>query len=241
MTVELHVDLDGQIAEILLNAPAGNSLDRDGIESLTRILADVADRSAVRCVIISGAGETFCSGRIRDRSRTTEVEIAGDLQPILDCNDALDRARVPVIAAVEGAALGFGFGLSIQSDLAIASRDARFALTELAHGIPPLIVLSYLFRFLPYKVAFELALSGREIDASEALRLGLVTEVVPAGGALDRAREQARVIAQLDPEAVGLLRRFSRESASLNDPELAASGASRIAALLAASALHEQH
>src|SRR6202012_4032040 len=117
--------------------------------------------------------------------------------------------------------------------VAIVAEDATFALTELAHGIPPLIVLSYLFRLLPYKVAFDLALTGRHVGAIGAQHLGLATEIRPAGACLARAREIATHIATLDPRAVLLLRTFSRQNAALLNEAAASEGAARIAVLLA--------
>jgi enoyl-CoA hydratase/carnithine racemase len=230
---ELQLADDGRVAEIVLRAPRENSLDRAAIEELQQMLEGIASSARVRAVIISGADGNFCSGRVRDPVLLTEEEIATDLRPILQLNHLLDTFPIPVIAAVEGVAFGFGFGLAALCDVAIVAEDATFALTELAHGIPPLIVLSYLFRFLPYKVAFDLALTGRHVGAIGAQHLGLATEIRPAGVCLARAREIAEHIASLDARAVLLLRTFSRQNAALLNETAAGEGAGRIAALLA--------
>jgi len=238
MAHEVDLDGEGAVAEIVLRGPQGNSLDREGIEQLRASLLELRGSEALRAVIVAGADGGFCAGRLRDRSLTTKDEIATDLAPILALNRVFDSYPVPVIAAVEGQAYGFGFGLAMLSDVAIAGEGARFALTELAHGIPPLIVFSYLFRLVPYKVAFDLSLTGRELDTEEARRLGLLTEIVPDGGALGRARELAALVVQTDPTAIALLKEYSRKNAALVDEDAAVSGADRIAALLAASTPH---
>ena len=233
MPHELNFGNGRRVAEIIISAPSRNSLNRAGIDELHALLSEVASEEEVRVVILSGADENFCAGRLRNMELRTKEEIATDLTPILLMNELLERYPIPVIAAVEGVALGFGFGLATLCDVTIAADDATFALTELAHGIPPLIVLSYFFKFLPYKVAFDLALTGRELDASAAHQLGLVTATCEKGMALRTSRELAANVATMNPEAVRLLRRFSRDSAALIDSDSAAHGADLIAALLA--------
>ena len=168
-----------------------------------------------------------------DMSLVTKNEITTDLEPILAMNARLESYPLPLIAAVEGVAFGFGFGLATLCDVTVVGEGATFALTELAHGIPPLIVLSYFFRFVPYKVGLDLALTGRELDAEAALGLGLATSVCATGSALAAARKTADHIAATDPEAVRLLRRFARDQAALANPVAATYGADQIATLLA--------
>src|SRR6202044_1741474 len=113
-------------------------------------------------------------------------EVAEDLGAILKVNNALNALNVPVIVAIEGHAFGFAFGMTAQSDYAIAAENAVFSLPEMSHGLPPLIVFSYLFRFVPYKRAFELVVTSRQISAQEASDAGIVTDIVPPGTALKR-------------------------------------------------------
>jgi enoyl-CoA hydratase/carnithine racemase len=233
MAHQLRFDDATITAEIVISAPNRNALDRAGILELRALLDEVLEHDQVRTVIITGAGDDFCAGRTRDMSLVTKEEIATDLNPIMELNARLESYPLPIIAAVEGVAFGFGFGLATLCDITIAGEGATFALTELAHGIPPLIVLSYFFKFVPYKVGLDLALTGRELAANEALQLGLVTSTCPDGGALTTARARATQIAAADAEAVGLLRRFARDQADLADPAAASHGAGQLAALLA--------
>jgi enoyl-CoA hydratase len=236
MSHELSFSDDGRVAEIVITSPARNALDRAGIEELHRLLSNIAERDEVRVVILSGAEDNFCAGRIRNMELRSKDEIATDLTPILSMNELLDGFPLPLIAAVEGVALGFGFGLATLCDVTVAADDATFALTELAHGIPPLIVLSYFFQFIPYKVGLDLALTGRELRAADAHQLGLVTTTCPPGAALSTARELAIGIAAVNPEAIRLLRRFARDRARILDSAAATHGADLIAGLLAKEA-----
>jgi enoyl-CoA hydratase/carnithine racemase len=236
MSHQLRFNDTATTAEIEISAPGRNALDRAGIVSLHALFTEVLTHESVRALIVSGADGNFCAGRIRDMSLVTKDEIATDLEPILAMNALLESYPLPVIAAVEGVALGFGFGLATLCDVTVVAEGATFALTELAHGIPPLIVLSYFFKFVPYKVGLDLALTGREVDASEALRVGLATSVAPNGGALGAARTFAEQLAIADAAAVTLLRRFARDQAALADPPTAARGADLVAGLLASKA-----
>ncbi|HEY5274288.1 MAG TPA: enoyl-CoA hydratase/isomerase family protein [Acidimicrobiales bacterium] len=233
MSHQLSFNDSATSAEILISGPARNSLDRAGIMELHVLLDEVLEHDQVRSVVISGADGNFCAGRTRDMSLVTKDEITTDLEPILAMNARLESYPLPLIAAVEGVAFGFGFGLATLCDVTVVGEGATFALTELAHGIPPLIVLSYFFRFVPYKVGLDLALTGRELDAEAAFGLGLATSVCSTGGALAAARKTADHIAATDPEAVRLLRRFARDQAALANPVAATYGADQIATLLA--------
>jgi enoyl-CoA hydratase/carnithine racemase len=144
---------------------------------------------------------------------------------------------VPFVAAVEGRAFGFGCGFSTQCDITIAASDAVFALPEMSHHLPPLVVLSYFGKFVPFKKAFELALTSRQFGAVEAEGLGIVTEIVPPGAALSRALAFARMIAGLDSDSVRLLRGFARRIAGLADDEEARRGIDAMAITLAARAV----
>jgi enoyl-CoA hydratase/carnithine racemase len=232
MSHELTIDEALGAAQVVVHGGEGNALDRTGIEALQRLLEEVAENDAVRSVIVTGAGGTFCAGRTRNMDLYTPEEIITDLNPILELNRALEGYPLPLIAAVEGRAYGFGFGLSTLCDITVVAEDAHFALTELAHGIPPLIVLSYFFKYVPYKVAFDLSLTGREIGAEEALRLGLATSIAKPGTTLEAARGYAAHVSGADPVAIELLRSYSRRAASIANDEIATAGATRIAALL---------
>ncbi len=200
---------------------------------LASALRALAAEVGLRVLLLRGNPGMFCRGRIGAKGLTRASDVAEDLRAILRVNDALDALPAPVVAAVEGEALGFGFGLTAQSDYAVAAEDAVLALPEMSHGLPPLVVLSYLTRFVPYKRAFELAVTSRRISAAEALAADVVTEVVPAGQAVARGMEVARGMAAQDARSVALLRRFARHVAGVHSAHLSEHAVSLMSLLLA--------
>jgi enoyl-CoA hydratase/carnithine racemase len=216
MAIEIAAKGKGVSVVTLAGHDAGNFVYTQDLLDLAALLTTCASDKDLRALVITGRGNNFCSGRVGAKGLTRASEVAEDLGAILKVNNALNALSVPVIVAIEGQAFGFAFGLTAQSDYAIAAENAVFSLPEMSHGIPPLIVFTYLFRFVPYKRAFELAVTSRQISAQEASDAGILTDIVPAGATLQRALEVAEKMAAYDPKALGLLRRFGREAASVH-------------------------
>jgi enoyl-CoA hydratase/carnithine racemase len=103
----------------------------------------------------------------------------------------------------------------------------------MSHGLPPLIVFSYLFRFVPYKRAFELAVTSRQISAREAADAGILTDIVPTGTTLQRALEVAEKMASFDPKALGLLRKFGRKAAEVHSKPMSEHAVALMSVMLA--------
>ncbi|HET7886254.1 MAG TPA: enoyl-CoA hydratase/isomerase family protein, partial [Bradyrhizobium sp.] len=201
MAIEISAQGKGVSVITLAGHDAGNFLYTTDLLDLAELLTTCASDHALRALVITGRDGSFCGGRIGAKGLTKASEVADDLNAILKVNAALNALSVPVIAAVEGKAFGFGFGMTAQVDYAVAADNAVFSLPEMSHGLPPLIVFTYLFRFVPYKRAFELAVTSRQITAKEALDAGILTNIVPAGSALQRALEVANQMAAFDPKA----------------------------------------
>jgi enoyl-CoA hydratase/carnithine racemase len=154
-------------------------------------MSDALDRlavdAAVRVVVVTGAGETFSAGFDLDEFADANVS-----EQLWASSDRWHRRvltfPLPTVAAVNGTALGGGFDLAVMCDLRVAATSARFAHPE--HGVSQ-VVYGPLHDLVGGAVARDLALTGRSIDAAEALRLGLVTRVVPAAAVLDEARAVA--------------------------------------------------
>lgn len=227
---------DGIYGVTFTHTADGNHISSAQLAQFAAALDDVLAKPDLTCVVLAGEGEHFCAGRVGLRGLTSAADVRDDLGLILEVNARLRTSPVPFIAAVEGKALGFGCGFTTQCDIAIAAEDAVFALPEMSHGLPPLIVLSYFAKFVPFKRAFELALTSRHFSAAEAKEIGILTEVVPPGTALARAIEFARTIAALDGESVRLLRAFSRRVAGLSDETEARNAVATMAISLAARA-----
>jgi len=216
MAIEIDARGKGVSVITLAGDDAGNFVYTQDLLDLAAVLTGCASDEDLRALVITGRGNTFCGGRIGAKGLTRASEVAEDLNAILKVNSALNALNVPLIVAVEGQAFGFAFGMTTQADYAIAAEDAVFSLPEMSHGLPPLIVFSYLFRFVPYKRAFELAVTSRQISAKEAADAGILTEIVPTGASLKRAIEVAAKMAAFDPKALGLLRKFGREAAEVH-------------------------
>ncbi|MBO0875659.1 MAG: enoyl-CoA hydratase/isomerase family protein, partial [Pseudonocardia sp.] len=146
------------------------------------------------------------------------VSRADNLRLILRANELLGDFPGVSVAVVRGRALGFGTGLALHSDIALAADTAVLGFDELAAGLPPLVVLTYLYRHVLPKTADELVLTGRRVSATEALTLGLVSRVVPEAD-LDVVAE--RTVTELtgrDPSALRLLKEFARQAKSAEPP-----------------------
>jgi enoyl-CoA hydratase/carnithine racemase len=233
MAIELSTQGKGVSVVTLAGHDAGNFLYTQDLLDLTEVLATCASDKDLRALVITGRNNTFCGGRIGAKGLTRASDVAEDLNAILKVNAALNALSVPVIAAVEGQAFGFGFGMTAQVDYAVAAENAVFSLPEMSHGLPPLIVFTYLFRFVSYKRAFELAVTSRQVSAKEALEAGILTEVVPPGATLMRALEVANQMAAFDPKAMGLLRRFGRESAEVHSRHMSEHAVALMSVMLA--------
>jgi enoyl-CoA hydratase/carnithine racemase len=215
MAIEIEAKGKGVSVVTLAGNDAGNFMYTQDLLDFAALLTTCAADKDLRALVLTGRGSNFCSGRIGAKGLTRASEVAEDLGAILKVNNALNALSVPVISAIEGHAFGFAFGITAQSDYAVAAENAVFSLPEMSHGIPPLVVFTYLFRFVPYKRAIELAVTSRQITAQEALDAGILTDVVAPGAALKRALEVADKMASFDPKAMGLLRKFGREAADV--------------------------
>jgi enoyl-CoA hydratase/carnithine racemase len=206
----VDVEDRGPVRVLWLDRPARRNalsaaLLRDLIAHWDRAEAD----AAVHAVVLAGRGGTFCSG--------------GDLSDGLDAPGALAahegrglvvelflrfaRSGTPVVAAVEGAALGGGCGLMAATDLVVAASDARIGLPEIRLALFPWIVLAVLRRDVPRKVLFEWAMTGEPVDAARAREVGLVNRVVAPGTAVDEAVTLATSIAGRSPAIVAMGKR----------------------------------
>ena len=183
----IRYELDGHVARVTLDRPnVLNAVDRAAHQELQRVWADIEASSDVRVVVLTGAGDrSFCVGADVSAAGVdkTGMEYWADLDPDgfggLSLRESLD---VPVIARVNGYALGGGMEMVLGCDIVVAAETARFGLTEPRIGRLPLDGgMVRLARRIPYTQAMGLLLTGRKAPAAEMYRLGLVNEVAPAG------------------------------------------------------------
>ncbi|WP_407538825.1 enoyl-CoA hydratase-related protein [Deinococcus radiomollis] len=191
----------GPILVLRLNRPqVRNALNAELVAALhTELLAAQGD-AQVRCVVLCGAGKAFSAGAdlkaLQDLGRASSEDNKADSQRLADLLHLIYTGRLPVVAAVEGAAVAGGAGLASACDLVVAGEGAKFGYTEVRLGFVAAIVMVFLLRSVGEKHARELLLTGRLVTAQEAYRMGLINELVPDGGAEARALELAAEIAQ---------------------------------------------
>jgi 2-(1,2-epoxy-1,2-dihydrophenyl)acetyl-CoA isomerase len=243
MTDGLRVEADGPVATLTLDRPeALNALTVPVKVALRDALESIAQDRAIRAVILTGAGRAFCAGqdlaeREQPDAAPLEEEVRERYNPIIR---ALRSMGQPVIAAVNGVAAGAGASLALACDLRIAAESARFVLAFGRIGLVPDSGASW---FLPRLVgaarAAELALLNDPVDAAEALRLGLVSRVVPAGELMPEARALAVRLAESAPLALALTKQALDRSMSIELDE-ALEGEARLQGIAGASADHAE-
>jgi enoyl-CoA hydratase len=238
----LLVERDGHVMVVTMNRPERrNALSPEMMAGMAAAWDEANADPDVRVVVLTGAGGCFCAGADlaamseqapgdafaaaeagdgaapEDGSGSTVAEIAdGVIKPLLK-GFLLDK---PLVAAVEGPAIAGGTEILQATDVRIAGESARFGVSEVRLGLYPLGgSVVRLRRQIPYTLAADILLSGRHLSAAEALRMGLIGEVVLDGTALDRAREVAGRIAANGPVAVQAVLRALRATEAVPERE----------------------
>ncbi|HXX71639.1 MAG TPA: enoyl-CoA hydratase-related protein [Candidatus Acidoferrum sp.] len=197
---------ESRIATIALTVPERrNAISQRMIGDLIAAL-DQAESGSSRLVILTGSGKAFCAGmdleELQAVARQTLQKNLEDARRVTKLFSRLYAFPKPIIAAVNGPAIAGGCGIATLADLTIAVPEAKFGYTEVKLGFIPAIVAVFLRRRLSDKHVRDLLLTGRVIDASEAFRMGLITEIVPAENLMARAREIAELLLAASPTAV---------------------------------------
>lgn len=209
---------DGWRLHVTLNRPeARNAMSFAMVRELTEVFTSIADDRGLRAVILRGSAGTFCSGGdIKDMAGARNAEPGPDgKDPLAAGNrsfgtmlERIEAAPQAVVAVVEGAAMGGGFGLCCVSDVALASEDARFRLPETGLGVPPAQIAPFIVRRLGLTQARRLAVTGGSLDAAQALALGLVHHVSPGTGLEDQLARVLTDIGRCAPAAVATTKRL---------------------------------
>ncbi len=206
----LRVERDGDVLRVTLARPERrNAFDAQLIADLTEAFADVGD---VRAVVLAGEGETFCAGADIDWQRSAidlsyEDNVEDALQLYRMC-ETIDRCPAPVVARIQGFALGGGAGLAACADIAVAASDATFGFTEVKLGIVPAVISPFVLPKIGQH-ARRYFLTGERFDARTALRIGLVHDVTDELDATTQA-----IVEQLlssGPKAVREAKQLIRE------------------------------
>ena len=211
MSVSLEVS--EFVAVVRLDKPPVNALSRDTRHRLIQVFDEISERDDIRVAILTGTGKFFCSGAdLKDRPN---AEKAGDF---LDHNrwtretgNAIRECAKPVIAAVNGPALGAGFGLMASCDIFLASEDATFAMPEINVGLAGGV--SMLRTMVGRSFTRRMFFTGMKVPAAELYRRGVIDEVVPAEQLMPLALEIAREIASKAPLAIA----YAKQAANMMD------------------------
>src|SRR5436189_998451 len=214
-TLQLVVDCG--IATLTLNRPdKRNAISYELIDDLLRALEE-AKNSSAQVLILTGAGKAFCSGMDLDNLKAltarTPEQTLNDSRKTASLFRSLYDFPKPTIAAVNGAAVAGGTGLATLCDFTLAAPEAKFGYTEVRIGFVPAIVSTFLLRQVGEKHARDLLLTGRLFDAHQALRLGLIHEIVEPDKLMDRAHELAAQLLENSPTSLGCTKRLLAEHA----------------------------
>lgn len=204
-------EIKEKIAQITFNRPENrNSMDKETMPAFVETLARVTDEKELRCLIIAGSGKTFCSGAdfrslgITEESSITQEFLLDVYEPFLK----VQEIPVPVIAAMNGHAVGGGFGLALICDMRIANRDSKYGANFARLGIHAGMSVSYMLpRLVGLPLANELLFTGRLIDGKRAEKIGLANYAMEHEAVLEKAWELAREIVSCAPTAVRLMKR----------------------------------
>lgn len=212
---DIHVVRDGFVATVFIDRPPVNSMSVDLMRDLADALEELGEDGATRAVVLATRGKVFCAGADLTR-RADEIGIApsadaSGTNPLYDQAVRLFSAELPIVAAIQGAAVGAGLGLAMVADMRIATPEARFAANFVKLGFHPGFGLTYtLPRLIGRGPAEVMFLTGARVDAEEARRIGLVNEIVLQKDLLSAAQTHAASIAENAPLAVRSTRKTLR-------------------------------
>jgi len=215
--VLIAIDRRG-IATVTLNRPeVNNAYDGALIAALAAGLDRLAATSGLRLVVLRGAGRHFQAGAdlayLRHLSAAPEDENLAFSRATVSVIDALWNFPCPTIALIHGGCFGGGVGMVAACDMAVASADAVFSLTEVRWGITPAPVIPVLVAAIGPRALGRYGLTAERFGAAEALRLGLVHAVCPEGGLDEAAAPLIEGVLMAAPEAVAVTKRLVRETA----------------------------
>jgi enoyl-CoA hydratase len=197
--------MDGGICSIALNRPDKlNAQSMTTMQMLHGLIEDISHDDGIRCLILTGAGRGFCAGLDLSGAPAGAGEFYRLQEVFAGTIQKLRRLDKPIIAAVNGAAVGAGFAIALAADIRIASKDARFHIGAVKIGLSAgeCGISYHLPRMIGAARAFELMLTGRPIDAVEAARIGLISDVLECDDLMMGARKIANAIIGNSPYAV---------------------------------------
>ncbi|TWF95402.1 carnitinyl-CoA dehydratase [Saccharopolyspora dendranthemae] len=218
MTEQVRIDIDGGVLTVTLDRPKANAIDVATSRALHAAFDRLRRDDSLRVAVLTGAGERFFSAGWDLKGAVEGEAIDADHGPtgFAGLTEFFDLDK-PVIAAVNGLAVGGGFELALAADLIVASEHAEFALPEVNLGmVADSGGVLRLPKRLPPAIASELLLTGRRMTSPEASRWGLVNRVVPAGDLMAEATELAQQICAAAPLATAAVKEITRRTGVLD-------------------------
>ncbi len=213
---ELH---DGVLHVRLNRSQVHNALDGDLVESLHAAIDAAGRDKTARVVVLEGEGKSFCAGAdlewMRKQGEASRSENERSARRLAELYEKLSTLRLPVVARVQGPAIGGGVGLVAASDIAVASKKASFSFAEVRLGLVPAVISPHVIRKIGMSLARELILTGRRIDAGEALRIGLVHRLAGEENLDEAVAEIVRDLKAGGPEALARAKRLLEEVSRL--------------------------
>jgi enoyl-CoA hydratase/carnithine racemase len=214
MTDQVLVSNDGAVRTIRMNRPdKKNALTAVMYDAMAEAIETAGGSSRIGSILIAGAPGVFCAGN--DLQDFLKAAMGGDGLggAVIRFLHALARSERPLVAAVQGVAVGIGTTMMFHCDYAVAASDARFSTPFVALGLVPEAASSLIApRVMGHRRAFELLVMGKPLDGEEAKGCGLVNQVAPADQVEAEAMKAAQLIAALPPEGVAISRRLMKGS-----------------------------
>lgn len=209
---EVSVEISDLVATVEIHRPPHNFFDFDLIRALADCYEAIDTNPAVRAIVLCSEGSAFCAGaNFAARAQWGEQRLENQAGVLYQEAVRLFRAKTPVIAAVQGAAVGGGLGLALSADFRIAAPEARFSANFVRLGLHPGFGLTHtLARAIGRANAELMLLTGRRVKGEDALAMGLVQEVVPLSDLRARAIDLAREIALGAPLSIDAIRASQR-------------------------------
>jgi methylglutaconyl-CoA hydratase len=201
------IDLEPPVARIILNRPeVHNAFNAAMIRELTSALEEIKNRTGIRVLVLTGQGKSFCAGAdlnwMRDIINYSFEENLRESRELADLIYQLDELPLPTIARINGATIGGGNGFHAACDIAIASEEAIFSLSEVKIGLIPAVISPYVIRRIGESRARQYFLTGERISAKRAEEIGLVHRVVPALSLDEAVAETIKMLLSSGPQAI---------------------------------------
>lgn len=236
--MSLRVEQRGTVAVLTIDRPkVRNAFDGAVIDGLSDVFRRTAGDDAIRAVLLQAEGEVFSAGAdlawMRRMAEASPEENLADARRLAQLMRLVDTCPKPVVARIQGVALAGAVGLIACCDIAIATEGAEFGLSEVRLGLIPAVIAPYVVRAVGPRAARRLFLSAERIKAPEALRLGLVHEMVAAAGLDDAVTRQIAAILAGSPSAQAAAKKLVADVMRPIDDALIEETARRIAAIRA--------